>query len=111
MSEIDLGLLIVRLALGPMLFAHGWNKAFGAGGISGTESWFAGLGLRPAWLHARLAAGSEMAAGVLLAIGFLSPFACFMFIALMGVATVVDHVGKGYFVFKGVGSTPCWLPA
>jgi putative oxidoreductase len=99
--DVDLGLLLIRLALGPMLVAHGVNKAFGAGGLAGTEGWFASLGLRPAWVHARLAAATEVAAGVLLTVGLLTPVATAAFVGLMVVATRTDHRGKGYFVFKG----------
>ncbi|MEU8796480.1 DoxX family protein [Spirillospora sp. NPDC048819] len=97
----DLGALIVRLALGPMLMAHGWNKVFGPGGLAGTTGWFAGLGLRPAWLHARLAAGTELGAGLLMTLGFLAGPAAAAFVGLMTVAALTDHRGKGYFVFKG----------
>jgi putative oxidoreductase len=97
----DLGLLVLRLALGPMLVAHGWNKAFGPGGLPGTTRWFAGLGLRPAGVHACVAAVTEICAGVLLALGFLTPGACTAFVGLMVVASLTDHRGKGYFVFKG----------
>ncbi|MFJ9379661.1 DoxX family protein [Streptomyces sp. NPDC101455] len=97
----DLGMLVIRLALGLMLVAHGANKAFGSGGLTGATAWFASLGLRPAWLHARLAAGTEIVAGVLLGFGLLTGAACTAFVGLMLVAALTDHRGKGYFVFKG----------
>ncbi len=100
-TELDLGLLLLRLALGPMLVVHGWNKVFGAGGLSGTEGWFESLGLRPARLHARLAPINEIGAGILLTLGLLNGLAAMAFVGLMLVATFTDHRGKGYFVFKG----------
>lgn len=99
--DSDLGMLLLRLALGPMLVMHGWNKVFGPGGLKGTAGWFASLGLRPAWLHARLAAVTEIVAGILLTLGLLTSFACAAFVGLMIVAALTDHRGKGYFVFKG----------
>jgi putative oxidoreductase len=99
--DIDLGMLVVRLALGPMLFVHGWNKVAGAGGIQGTTRWFDGMGLRPARLHARLAAATEVGAGVLVTLGLLTGLASAAFVGLMAVATLTDHRGKGYFVFRG----------
>lgn len=99
--DVDLGMLVLRLALGPMLFLHGLNKAAGAGGIGGTVRWFEGLGLRPAWLHARLAAATELGAGVLVTAGLLTGLGASAFVGLMAVATFTDHRGKGYFVFKG----------
>ena len=99
--DVNLGMLVVRLALGPMLFIHGWNKVAGAGGIGGTVRWFEGLGLRPAWLHARLAAATELGAGVLVSVGLLTGLGASAFVGLMAVAALTDHRGKGYFVFKG----------
>jgi putative oxidoreductase len=99
--DLDLGLLIVRLALGPMLVLHGWNKVFGGGGLTGTAGWFEGLGLRPGWLHARLAAATEIGAGLLLTLGLVTGLASTAYVGLMAVAMMTDHRGKGYFVFKG----------
>jgi len=99
--DTDLGMLFVRLALGPMLLAHGWNKVFGAGGLEGTVRWFEALGLRPARWHARLAAVTEIGAGVLMAAGLATGPAATAFVGLMVVATLTDHRGKGFFVFKG----------
>ena len=73
MTGIALGLLVIRLALGGMLAVHGLNKVFGGGGLAGTARWFEGLGLRPGWLHARLAAGNEIGAGLLMACGLAFP--------------------------------------
>jgi putative oxidoreductase len=91
----------MRLALGLMLMAHGLNKIFGAGGISGTAGWFEGLGLRPARLHAWTAATTEIGAGALVSLGLLFPAPCAAFVGLMTVAALTDHRGKGFFVFKG----------
>jgi putative oxidoreductase len=101
MSGVALGLLVIRLGLGGMLVVHGLNKVVGSGGLAGTARWFEGLGLRPGWLHARLAASNEIAAGLLMACGLAFPLAGAAFIGLMSVAAVTDHRGKGFFVFKG----------
>lgn len=100
-TDLDLGLLIVRLALGPMLVTHGCNKVFGSGGLAGTAGWFESLGLRPGWLHARIAAATEIGAGILLTLGLLTGLASMAFTGLMLVAAFTDHAGKGYFIFKG----------
>lgn len=100
-TDLDLALLVLRLALGPMLFTHGWNKVFGGGGLTGTAGWFESLGLRPGWLHARLAAFTELGAGVLVTFGLLTGLASLAFVGLMLVAALTDHRGKGYFIFKG----------
>jgi putative oxidoreductase len=92
------GLLILRIALGAMLFYHGVNKVTT---LDGTARWFADLGLHPGWVHARMAAVTETGSSILLAAGFLTPLACAGWIALMTSAAMTDHKGKGFFVFKG----------
>lgn len=99
--DLDLGLLLVRLALGPMLIVHGWNKVFGGGGLDGTTGWFRALGLRFPAVQARVAAATEMGAGVLMTLGLLTGLSSTAFVGLMAVAALTDHRGKGYFVFKG----------
>lgn len=97
----DLVSLILRLTVGPMLFTHGYNKVFGKGGLQGTTGWFEALGLRPAHIHARVAAATEMGAGTLLTLGAASPLPAAATIGLMTTAARTDHKGKGFFVFKG----------
>lgn len=93
--------LLLRLAIGPMLVAHGYNKVFGQGGLEGTTGWFDALGLKPAHVHARLAAATEIGAGSLITLGAASPLPAAAAIGLMTTAARTDHKGKGFFVFKG----------
>ncbi len=93
--------LIIRLAVGPTMFVHGYNKVFGSGGIEGTERWFASIGFRPAAVHARMAAATEMASGALVTLGALNPLPSAAVIGVMTVAARSDHRDKGFFVFKG----------
>jgi|SRR5579872_822644 len=100
-GEADLAALLLRLGLGPMLIAHGSNKVWGSGGLAGTTGWFERLGLRPAGLHARLAASVEIGSGALLVLGALAPLPEAAAVGLMATAAATDHRGKGFFVFKG----------
>ena len=72
-GQIDLGLLLLRVAVGATMAVHGWNHIFGGGKIAGTAGWFESLGMRPGKLHAWLASITEVAAGVALVAGFLTP--------------------------------------
>ncbi|MFJ9907970.1 DoxX family protein [Streptomyces sp. NPDC101152] len=101
MTGHDAAALVLRATLGPMLFTHGWNKVAGPGGLKGTTGWFEALGLRPAAVHARTAAGAEMAAGAGIALGVAGPLPAAAAVGLMTVAARTDHRGKGFFVFKG----------
>lgn len=100
MKTFDLALLVVRVSFGLSLAAHGYNKFFGKGGLTGTTGWFGSIGMKwPKW-QARIAATTEVGAGLLLALGLATPLAAAGFIGLMIVAIVVAHWNNGYFVFK-----------
>ena len=100
MTAFDAGLLILRVVIGLTMAAHGYNKFFGPGGIGGTASWFDSIGMRPGVFHARLAASTEIAAGVCLALGLFTPFAAAGFVALMFVAATTVHRDNGFFITK-----------
>ncbi len=97
----DIPALLLRLSLGPMLVTHGYNKVKGSGGLEGTTKWFDALGFKPAWVHARLAAATEIGAGTLITVGALNPLPAAAVIGLMTTAAATDHRGKGFFIFKG----------
>lgn len=80
--------------------AHGFNKFFAGGRLPGTAGWFDSMGMRPGWLHARVAAGTEVAAGIGLAVGLLTPIASAGFVALMLVAGWTVHRHNGFFIVK-----------
>ena len=94
----DVGLMILRAALGMMIFVHGFNKAFRGGKIAGTGRWFESMGMRPGKVHAALAASSEMGVGALLVAGLLTPVAAAGLIGLMVVAFWTVHRGKGFMI-------------
>jgi len=99
-TEIDLALLIVRVGIGLTMAAHGWAKFFTGGRIAGTAGWFDSMGMRPGRVHAVLAAGGEIAAGVCMALGLLTSFAALGFVGLMTVAWWTVHRDKGFFIIK-----------
>ena len=79
---------------------HGYNKVFGKGGLEGTTRWFDALGLKPAHVHARMAAATELGAGALITVGAASPLPAAAAIGLMTTAARTDHRGKGFFMFR-----------
>ncbi|WNM31882.1 DoxX family protein [Streptomyces sp. Li-HN-5-11] len=96
----DTALLAVRLVLGAVMVAHGWNHWRGGGGIAGTAGWFAGLGLTRPRLQAWLSVLTELGAGALLAAGLLTSLACAAVLSVMLVAGLLAHRPHGFFVFK-----------
>ncbi|MFZ1062066.1 MAG: DoxX family protein [Acidimicrobiales bacterium] len=107
-TPVSLVLLGVRLFLGLMIFAHGYNKVFRGGKLAGTAGWFHAIGMRPGKLNASLAAGTEMGVGVLLSLGLLTTFAAAGLVALMVVAIGSVHRKNGFFIInKGGGIEYC----
>src|SRR4051812_35152193 len=100
MTAYDVGILILRLVLGLTMAAHGYNKFFGKGGLAGTAGWFDSMGMKPGSFHARVAASTEMAAGIGLAVGLLTPIPAAGFVALMLVAYWTVHRPNGFFIVK-----------
>src|SRR5436309_15734736 len=109
----DLGLLLVRAAVGGTLVAHGAQKlfgAFGGGGIDGTAAMFEMGGFRPARQHAMMAGLGEAGGGALLALGLATPAAGAAVARTMGVAADLQRP-NGFFAHKGVFEYPMLLGA
>ncbi|MDY7104896.1 MAG: DoxX family protein [Actinomycetota bacterium] len=98
MYELDLGLAVLRVVVGLTFAAHGLQKARS---LDGTAGWFDSMGMRPGRLHARLAAGTEIGAGVLLALGLLTAFAGAGMVGVMVVAGYTVHRGTFFIVKNG----------
>ena len=94
----DIALMILRAALGMMIFVHGYNKAFRGGKIAGTGRWFQSMGMRPGKVHAALAAFTEMGVGALLVVGLITQVAAAGLIGLMVVAFWTVHRDKGFMI-------------
>ena len=100
MTAYDFGILLLRIVLGLTMAAHGYNKFFGKGGLAGTAGWFDSMGMKPGMFHARIAAATEMSAGLGLAVGLLTPIPAAGFVALMFVAAWTVHRPNGFFIVK-----------
>ena len=100
MTPVDIAIVLLRVVVGLTLVAHGYNQVWGGGGLAGTTRWFGSLGMRPPKLHAVLSGAGELAAGSLLAIGFLTAPAAAFVLGAMVVAGITAHRPNGFFVFK-----------
>ena len=99
-ATVSAGLLVARVALGLAMAAHGSQKLlgwFGGYGLKGTGGFFEGLGFRPGVAFAAAASLSEVAGGLLLALGFLGPIGPALIVGVMVVAAVTVHVRNGFF--------------
>lgn len=98
------GLLILRIALGGIFFAHGAQKLlgwFGGRGISGHAGFLESLGLRPARLLAAVSGLGEFFGGLGVLSGFLMPLPAAAIIGAMSVAVIKVHWPHGFFNHDG----------
>ena len=101
---MDIGLLVLRLALGTTLAAHGVQKLFGwfgGPGLQGTAKGMESLGFVPGARAALFAGLAEAGGGFLLAVGLFTPAASAAFLGVMLVAVVSVHLSKGFFAQNG----------
>jgi putative oxidoreductase len=95
--QADLALLALRVVFGVFLALHGYNKVWGGGKLAGTAGWFESIGMRWPHVQARLAAATELGAGLMFALGLLTPLAA---AGMIGVMFVASYTHRGFFVFK-----------
>src|SRR5688572_22464688 len=99
-AAVSLGALILRVALAVVVFAHGWNHVFRGGKLAGTARWFGSIGFKAPRLQAAVGSYTELGAGVLLALGLLTPLAAAAVAGTMLVALVANHAKNGFFIFR-----------
>ncbi|HEX2849564.1 MAG TPA: DoxX family protein [Acidimicrobiales bacterium] len=101
---MSFGLLLIRLAIGLTLAAHGGQKLagwFGGHGLDATAGAMERMGFRPGRRAAEMAGAGELAGGLAFALGLLTPVAAAALIGVMAVAGVAGHGTKGFFAQKG----------
>lgn len=105
LTAVDVGLLVLRVLVGVTFSLHGMQKLFGwfgGGGLTGTSSWFASLGFGDGRAAAVLAGAGELAGGLGLATGTLTPLASLAVIGTMTTAALVNNADNGFWsVAKG----------
>jgi putative oxidoreductase len=92
-----LALLILRLALGTIMIAHGWQKI--ADHMQGITGMIHHMGLPT--ITAYLVVGAEFVGGILVVIGFLTRLAAFAIFIDMLVAILKVHLPHGLFSSNG----------
>jgi putative oxidoreductase len=92
------GLLVLRLVVGVTFLLHGIDKL---GDMSGTEQFFASLGIPAPGLMAPFVAITETVGGALLIVGLATPLVGLALAGDMLVALLTAHVDQGFFVDEG----------
>jgi putative oxidoreductase len=110
---VALALLIMRVVAGLTLAAHGAQKSFswfGGSGFAKTERVFDAMGYRPARMWVALAIVGELAGGLSLVFGFLTPLGAAGAVGAM-VMAISAHWKQGFFGAKGGYEYPLALLA
>jgi putative oxidoreductase len=100
MDTTDLSIFILQLGIGLTFAAHGAQKVFGwwgGPGLAGWEGAMEHMGFRPARLFALVSAFVELGAGLLLAVGLLTPFVAAALVAQAVVIILQVHGRNGFF--------------
>ena len=100
----DLGLLLLRVAVGLTMAAHGTQKLFGwfhGGGLTGTGQFFTASGYPAGKTMAAIAGLSETLGGLGLTVGLFTPLAAAAVVGTMINAIAVKGTGS-FFAPKGI---------
>lgn len=99
-------LTLLRVTVGVIMVVHGWLK------LTGYEGWqqnLAGMGVPLPEIAAPLAVAGELAGGVGLILGALTPVAAFGVLCVMLVAIFQVHLGNGLLAKNGGFEYPLTL--
>ena len=102
--NVELGLMVLRAAIGLIVAAHGAQKAFGWWGGPGIAGWTkatASMGWNPARPWAVLSVVAELVGGFLLVVGLLTPLASALVLAQTLVIILRAHLRNGFWNGKG----------
>ena len=96
----DWALLLARVLIGVVMFAHGYQKMV-INGIGRTTEGFESLSIPLAIMSASFVTFVEFVGSVLLIAGALTPLICSLMLVIMVGATVFVHGANGIFIADG----------
>lgn len=96
----DFALLVLRLVLGAVFVAHGYNHWFETG-MAETGRQFAELGVPQPQLSAYLTGTVELIGGAFLAVGLLTTITASLLALLVLAAGYFVHLDNGFFIEAG----------
>jgi len=96
----DISYTLLRVAVGAILFVHGWGKVTGAG-LSGVSGYMGKLGLQPGILFGGAAMFIETIGALCLLVGLFTRFFAAALAIEMLIALLTVHFAKGFGVGAG----------
>ncbi|OLT18585.1 hypothetical protein BJF78_00085 [Pseudonocardia sp. CNS-139] len=96
----DWSLLLARVLIGVVMFAHGYQKMV-VNGIGRTTDGFENLSIPAAIVAASFVTVVEFVGGALLVVGGLTTIACGLMLVIMVGAAAYVHVPHGIFIADG----------
>src|SRR4051812_24744755 len=96
-NNVDLALLLLRVVIGGVFIAHGWQKLF-VFGLSGVAGAFAAMGVPLPAVTGPAIGVIELLAGAALVFGILTRLAAFGLACDVLGAIVFYHAKHGFFV-------------
>lgn len=100
-TNVDIGLLLLRLALGAIFIVHGGQKAFGwfgGPGPDGVIEMVSGMGFQPPALWGWILIVAEFGGGIGMVLGFLTPLWALGITITMLVAIWRVHGANGFLL-------------
>jgi putative oxidoreductase len=101
-----LGLALLRLTLGAVFMAHGYQKFF-VYSVAGVTQGFAGMGIPMANLAAPAVATIELVGGLLVVLGFYHRIAAALLVGVMAGAIYFAKMSGGFFAPGGIEFELC----
>jgi putative oxidoreductase len=114
LTNMEIGILILRIVVGLLFVGHGAQKLFGwfgGRGLTGHSAIMEKLGLQPARFWAWISTLGEFLGGLGLTLGLLTPFAAAALLGSMLVAIIKVHAPKGLWNTNGGFEFPLTLAA
>jgi putative oxidoreductase len=95
---MEWGILLLRVVIGLLFAGHAMQKLagwFGGYGLGGTGGFFESIGIKPGRTMALLAGLAELAGGLLIGFGLLTPLGAALIVLTMLIAIVKVHGKNG----------------
>jgi len=96
---LEWGTFFLRVAVGAVFAAHGWQKI--SGGVEGVSGFFGSVGIPAPTFFAYIVSYVEFLGGIALILGLFTYWVSILLAIIMVVALFTVHLPNGFYVNKG----------